>query len=142
MLRRLVLLLALAVSLGGCETVDNVLNFNKERYARNNDQGKAWLSDQLLPAEANISGKWKCDDWGPSAFAQTDRIVRGHLGQFPVEGVVSGRKAYLCVSDGGWIYYSVVLDIAGPDMLVGYYSRSVPYKSDQRKDIRLDRAAE
>src|SRR5882757_10761924 len=103
MICRLLLMLALVVSLGGCETLENVRNFNQERYTRNNDHGKAWLSDQVFPAEVNISGTWKCDDWGPSAFAQTDRVVRGHLGPYPVEGVVSGRKAYLLVSDGGWI---------------------------------------
>lgn len=139
MIGRLFVVLALAFSLTGCEVLQRVRNLNDERYTRNNDRGKAWLSDQTLPAEANISGEWKCDDWGNSAFAQDGRVVRGHLGDYPVEGVVSGRKAYLCVSDGGWIYYCAVLDIAGPDMLVGYYSRTVPYKYDQRKDLRLDR---
>ena len=134
---RYALIALVSLALAGCETIGN---FTKERYARNNDRGRAWLSDQVLPPEINVTGTWKSDSWGGTFLAQTGQVVRGHLGDYPVEGVVSGRKAYLLASESGWYYYSVVLEMPGPDVLIGYYSRSVPYKSGRRHDIRLDRA--
>lgn len=133
---RIFALLAILLTLAGCETVRD---FNKERYSRNNALGEAWLSDQMFPPEISISGNFKSSAWGKAFFAQTDNKVRGYLGDFPVEGVVSGKKAYLLVSQGGWYYYSVVLEMPAPNILIGYYSRSVPYEVNKRADIRLDR---
>ncbi len=65
--------------------------------------------------------------------------MRGNLGDYPVEGVVSGKKAYLLVSQGGWFYYRVVLEMPAPNILIGYCSRSVPYEVNKRVDMRLDR---
>ena len=133
----LLVVLAVAVSLSGCQSVRN---FSQERYARNNEFGRAWLSDQILPAEINISGSWRSRDWGDSFFSQTERVIRGNLGNYPVEGVVSGAKAYLLASSGGgWFHYSVVLEMPAPNVLLGHSSRSIPYRSSNRQDIRLDR---
>jgi hypothetical protein len=133
---RWAVLLAAALLGTGCTAVRD---FQSERYARNNALGEAWLSDQMFPPEISIAGTWKSRDWGRAFFAQTDNKVRGYLGDYPVEGVVSGRKAYLLVSQGGWFYYSVVLEFPAPNILIGYYSRSVPYEANRRVDIRLDR---
>lgn len=130
------LLLAAILALAGCETVRD---FNKERYSRNNALGSAWLSDQMFPPEISVAGNWKSATWGKAFFAQTDNKVRGYLGDYPVEGVVSGKKAYLLVSQGGWYYYSVVLEMPAPQILIGYYSRGVPYEVNKRVDLRLDR---
>ena len=129
------LLVAAFALLTGCE---NIRNFNTERYSRNNALGTAWLSDQMLPPEISVAGNWKSGSWGKAFFAQTDNKVRGYLGDYPVEGIVSGKKAYLLVSQGGWYYYSVVLEMPAPHILIGYYSRSVPYESNKRVDLRLD----
>ena len=126
----------LLLALAGCETVRD---FTKERYARNNALGEAWLSDQMFPPEISVAGNWTSRAWGKTFFAQNDNKVRGYLGDYPVEGVVSGRKAYLLVSQGGWYYYSVVLEMPAPTILIGYYSRSVPYEVNKRVDLRLDR---
>lgn len=137
MKRFLFLLVAVsAVALSGCDTLRQ---FTQERYTRNNNRGNSWLSDQLLPAEINIAGTWNSDAWGESFFAQNDRTIRGHLGDYPVEGVVSGRKAYLIASENGWQYYSVILEMPAPNILLGYYSRDIPYQSTSRRDLRLDR---
>jgi hypothetical protein len=128
--------LAAVVTLAGCGTVRE---FNSERYSRNNALGHAWLSDQMLPPEIFISGDWKSAAWGKAFFAQTDNRVRGYLGDYSVEGVDSGKKAYLLVGQDGWYYYSVVLEMPAPNILLGYYSRSVPYEMNKRVDLRLDR---
>jgi hypothetical protein len=133
----LLVILAIAASLAGCQSVQK---FSEERYSRNNGFGSAWISDQILPAEINVAGTWNSRDWGDATFSQTDRTIKGQLGRYTVDGVVSGSKAYLLASSGGWYYYSVVLEMPSPNLLLGYYSRSIPYKSINRRDIRLDRA--
>ena len=133
---RLLVILCVA-ALTGCEVVRD---FNKERYGRNNEAGDAWLSDQMLPPQINVSGNWKSSDWGDTYLGQNGAKVGGHLGDYPVNGVVSGDKVYLLVSQGGWYYYSATLEMPGPNMLIGYYSRTVPYKANSRDDIRLDRS--
>ena len=135
-MKRLAFLLVAVFALSSCETLQH---FRSERYSRNNDVGKAWLSDQTLPPQINVSGNWKSEDWGSCYLGQNGAQVGGHLGDYPVEGVVSGDKVYLLVSQGGWYYYSAILEMPGPNILIGYYSRSVPYKSGQRSDLRLDR---
>ena len=133
----LLVALAVAASFIGCQSIRN---FSQERYSRNNEFGHAWISDQIFPAEINISGSWRSRDWGDTFFSQTDRTIKGHLGNYPVDGVVSGSKAYLLASSGGWYHYSIVLEMPAPHLLIGYYSRSIPYRSSTRRDIRLDRA--
>ena len=133
----LLVVLVVATSLAGCQSIRN---FSQERYARNNEFGRAWLSDQILPPEISISGSWRSRDWGDSFFSQTDQAIKCNLGNYPVEGVVSGAKVYLLASSGGgWFHYSVILEMPAPNVLLGYYSRSIPYRSSNRRDIRLDR---
>ena len=123
-----------ALSLCGCATI---LNWFDLRANQHNARGEEWLSDQTLPAEINISGSYHSPEWGDSFFYQIGRQVRGHLGDYPVKGVVSGRRAYLLVSDSGWYYYSAILQQPRPGVLFGYYSRSVPYRRDFRRDLQL-----
>jgi len=130
------LVLAVAAFLTGCQAFRN---FSEERSSRNIEFGHAWISDQMLPAEINVAGSWKSRDWGNAFLSQTDRTIKGRVGEYPVDGVVSGRKAYLLASYGGRYYYSIVLEMPSPNLLIGYYSRSIPYKSSNRRDIRLDR---
>ena len=132
----LLVVVAVAASLTGCQAIRDL---SQERYSRSTEFGHAWISDQILPAEINIAGSWNSAHWGDTFFSQTDRTVKGHLGNYPVDGVVSGSKVYLLASSGGWYYYSVVLEMPSPNLLLGYYSRSIPYQSSNRRDLRLDR---
>jgi hypothetical protein len=135
-IRQFLTLLAAVSVLAGCDTIQE---FTQERYSRNNDLGKAWLSDQILPPEIDVSGDWKSDNWGDTFFAQNGQKIRGHLGDYPVEGVVSGSKAYLLVSQDGWYSYSAIVEMPAPHILIGYYCRGVPYLTSKRVDLRLDR---
>lgn len=111
--------------------------FNTKRYDRHNEAGEAWLSDQMDPPEMDVSGEYKSREWGRTLLIQTGRDVRGHLGDYPIRGVVSGNKAHLLASENGWYYYSIILEMPKPGLLSGYYSRSVPYRRDARRDILL-----
>ncbi len=133
---RLLVLLAVIGALVGCQAIDEV---TLKRYPRNHQSGQTWLSDQIFPAEINVGGTWKSADWGKAFLGQNGRTVNGYLGSYIVEGVVSSKRAYLLARDGDWYYYSIVLEMPTQDLLLGYYSRSIPYKSGNRRDIRLDR---
>lgn len=137
-LRALLAMAAISALLPGCQTVEDAIgSFNAKRYARHNEPGERWLSDQMQPANINVSGNYRSRAWGSSFLAQNGREVRGHIGDYPVKGVVSGNKAYLLLSSDGWYYYSAVLEMPNPGLLVGYYSRGVPYRRDSRRDIEL-----
>lgn len=134
--RGLLVVLAVVASLTGCHSIRN---FSNERYSRNNEFARAWLSDQILPAEVNVSGSWRSRDWGDGLLSQADQKITGNVGKYTIEGVASGSKVYLLVSSEGWYYYSMVLEMPAPHVLIGYYSPSIPYRSSNRRDIRLDR---
>ena len=130
-----IVVVAASVALTGCEILSD---FTSERYSRNNSKGSAWLSDQQFPAEVDVSGTWQSQDWGKCFFAQSGRNVRGYMGDYQAEGVVSGTKAYIVLSQGSWQYYSVIVERPAPALLIGYYSRSIPYQSNNRSDLRMD----
>ncbi|HEY5707511.1 MAG TPA: hypothetical protein VIS96_18280 [Terrimicrobiaceae bacterium] len=132
----LLVVLAVAAGLTGCQTLRNI---SEERDSRNVEFGHAWISDQMFPAEINVVGSWTSRDWGEASLSQTDRVVKGQVGDYPVDGVVSGAKVYLLASHGGRYVYSIVLEMPSPNLLIGYYSRSIPYQSSNRRHIRLDR---
>jgi hypothetical protein len=134
--RGLLVVVAVVASLAGCQSIQS---FSNERYSRNNEFARAWLSDQILPAEINVSGSWRSQDWGDALFSQADQKITGHFGKYTIEGMASGSKAYLVVSSEGWHYYSMGLEMPAPPLLIGYYSPSIPYRSSNRRDIRLDR---
>ncbi|MEX1119050.1 MAG: hypothetical protein WEB60_09670 [Terrimicrobiaceae bacterium] len=131
---RVLLSVLVVSSFVGCSTIEE---FNTKRYDNHNALGDAWLSDQMEPPMIDISGSYKSDDWGRSYFSQNGSNVRGHLGDYPVKGVVSGNKAYLLVTEGGWYYYSAIVEMPRPGLLTGYYSRSIPYKRSARRDLLL-----
>ena len=136
MLREGLLAIFIITAFPGCGTLGKL---SEERSSRNVAMGHAWISDQILPAEVNVAGSWRSREWGDAFLSQTDRAVKGRIAEYPVDGVVSGRKAYLLASQGGWYRYSIVLEMLSPNILIGYYSRSIPYQSSKRLDIRLDR---
>jgi hypothetical protein len=131
------LVVLLAASLSGCQTLRKL---SEERYSRNIALGHAWISDQAFPAGINVAGSWRSSEWGDVFLSQTDRVLKGHFGKYHVDGVVSGQKAYLLASQGGWYQYSIILEMPAPNILLGYYSRAIPYQSSNRRNIRLDRA--
>jgi hypothetical protein len=136
---RLLLLLGAVSILGGCGTLRD---FSDEARSRNIASGHAWISDQMFPATISVAGSWTSSGWKNIVLSQTDRTVKGHLDDYAVDGVVSGSKAYLLASRDGWYRYSLVLEMPSPNILLGYYSRSIPYESRNRQDLRLDRAGQ
>ena len=134
--RLLFAVLAVVAVCSGCQTLDN---YTLKRYPRNHESARSWLSDQVMPAQINVSGHWNSPSWGKVFLAQNDRAVNGYIGDYNVEGVVSGNKAYLLARDGDWYYYSIILEMPAESLLIGYYSKSIPYKSSNSGDLRFTR---
>ncbi|MFZ4598386.1 MAG: hypothetical protein ACOYNN_07055 [Terrimicrobiaceae bacterium] len=137
MRRALTLIFAVSL-LSGCSIFSEVRD---ERYQRNNAAGDRWLSDQFDASEINVSGSWLSSDWGRGAFRQNGRKVSGTLGGYNVNGVVSGRRAYLLIADGEWYYYSAVLEMSQPGQLDGRFSRMIPFLKTLSRPMRLDQLA-
>lgn len=110
-----------------------------ERYQRNNEAGEQWLAQHTASPRLNIAGNWQADDWGSATFYQSGRQITGTLGGFQVEGVVSGPRAYLLISEGGWIYYTMILGSPGSGRLSGYFSYSVPFSTADQRVVLMRR---
>ncbi|MCX7868484.1 MAG: hypothetical protein N2322_00905 [Terrimicrobiaceae bacterium] len=127
-------LAAAALLLGACETVRD---FNTMRKDRNNAPGDTWLSDQMESAQITVSGTYRVPGWGQAFLDQQGRNVRGYVGDYPVRGVVSGTKAYLLRMESGWYRYSMILEMPRPGVLVGYWSRAIPFRREFRREVQM-----
>ncbi len=64
------------------------------------------------PPEIDITGKW-CDTqgtgfftWGEGYLRQEQNKISGNIGDYNIEGVVSGKKVYLVFLYAGTVYYT------------------------------------
>ena len=127
-----------AVFVSGCSVVHEV---NAGRYNQNTKSGETWLSDQFDPAGINVAGHWTSSDWGEARLTQAGRDVGGKLGGYDVRGVVSGNRACLLLSEGGWTYYAASLEQPSEGVLAGHFSRSIPFVRNLARPMRLEQLA-
>jgi hypothetical protein len=132
-LGRLALSVLVALALPACKTA--------EKYAKNNASTAQWLNANAGVASIDVSGYWKSDDWGLSYFSQKGNRVTGHLGKYPVGGVVRGHTLYLAVTEDNWTYYTVVAAQVQRGVLEGFYSDSVPFSAGDQSPITLLRTS-
>lgn len=137
-MKRLLFIFLFVAALTGCSVFEQV---NEERYSRNNRVGENWLSDHSNPAEINIAGSWSSYDWGRAFFRQKGRRITGKLGDYSVNGVVSGRRVYLLIAQGDWYYYSAILEPKRSGLLVGRYSRAIPFVKGFSRSMQLEKLA-
>lgn len=126
------LLVLFAVAVTSCYT--------PARYARNAAATKAWLDSSAGSSRLNLDGSWYADDWGHGHLSQKGNKVTGHIGRFPVHGVINGTTVYLAATDEDWTSYSIVLSYARPGVLEGYYSDNVPYSEKNHDAMTLVRS--
>jgi hypothetical protein len=125
---------ALGLSLSSC-------TFLHEKYAANEKASVAYLADKKTgTARINIEGVWYAPGWGAVVLNQEGSKVTGAFNDyFAVDGVVSGRKAFLILTDDDWREYTVELTSKGREKLVGFYSAHVPFSESDQKEIVLTR---
>jgi hypothetical protein len=125
----------LMVSLSSCSWL-------KEKYAKNESASVAYLSEKKsAPARMNIEGLWYSPQWGIVVFKQEgggelSGIFRDY---YVVNGVVSGRNAYITLIDDDWVEYTVELKRKNRGELTGYYSPSVPFSEKDALELVLKR---
>jgi hypothetical protein len=125
---------ALALSLSSCK-------FLQEKYDKNQRAAAAFLTENKTgPAKTNIEGVWWSPDWGVVVFNQENGQLTGSFQDYYViEGVVSGRKAFMNLVDDDWREYTVELAVKSHEKLVGYYSPSVPFSDKDKQPLVLTR---
>lgn len=124
----------LAVSLSSC-------TFLSEKYAKNEKAAAAFLADnKTAAAKINIEGLWYSPQWGMVLLNQEGSKLDGVFQDYyAVKGVVSGKKAYITLTDDDWVEYTVVLNYKNSNELVGAYSSFVPFNEKHSHDLLLKR---
>ena len=81
------------------------------------------------PPEIDITGKWRDTQgsgfftWGEGYLHQEQNKIRGVIDKYNIEGIVSGKTAYLVFLYGGTVYYTARLEMF-QDLLTGNYFKA------------------
>ena len=125
----------IAASLSSCSWL-------KWKYEKNEAASAAYLSEKKsASAGMNIEGLWFSPQWGMVVFNQEpdgrlSGIFRDH---YVINGLVSGRSAFITLIDDDWVEYTVELRRKSREELVGFYSPSVPLSEKDANELVLKR---
>ena len=125
----------IAASLSSCSWL-------KWKYEKNEAASAAYLSEKKsASAGMNIEGLWFSPQWGMVVFNQDpdgrlSGIFRDH---YVINGLVSGRSAFITLIDDDWVEYTVELRRKSREELVGFYSPSVPFSEKDANELVLKR---
>ena len=81
------------------------------------------------PPEIDITGKWRDTQgtgfftWGEGYLRQEQNNISGNIGDYNIEGVVSGKIVYLVFLYRGRVYYTARLEMF-QDLLTGNYFKA------------------
>lgn len=120
-------LLLAAILLTGCNS--------PQRFDANRAAAQGWLSSKAGTARGDVSGTWRDetrDAWGDARLVQRGNKIGGTLGEYEVDGVMSGSRVFLALKADDWYYYSVEAVHKGA-VLEGRYSRGVPVRLTKGK---------
>ena len=116
-----------AILLAGCNS--------PQRFEANRASAQSWLSSMEGTARGDVSGTWQDgtrDAWGDARLVQRGNKIGGTLGNYEVDGVMSGSRVFLALKADDWYYYSVEAVHKGA-VLEGRYSRGVPVRLTKGK---------
>lgn len=124
----------LAASLSSC-------TFLSEKYSKNEKAAAAFLSEnKTAPSKMNIEGLWYSPEWGMVVLNQEGSKLDGVFQDYyVVKGVVSGKTAYLTLTDDDWVEYTVVLKYKNANEITGAYSAYVPFNEKYSNPMVLKR---
>ena len=114
----------------------------KEKYAKNEKASAAYLSEKkTAPSRMNIEGVWYSPQWGIVVLNQErgGRLSGIFQDLYVVNGVVSGKEAFITLIDDDWVEYTVELRHKNWEELVGFYSPSVPFSDKDANEVVLKR---
>jgi hypothetical protein len=114
----------------------------KEKYAKNERASAAYLSEnKTAPSTMNIEGVWYSPQWGVVVLNQERGGKLSGIFQdyYAVNGVISGREAFITLTDDDWVEYTVQLKRKNWEELTGFYSPSVPFSDSDAHEVVLKR---
>jgi hypothetical protein len=125
----------LMISLSSCTWL-------KEKYAKNESATVAYLSEKKAsPPKMNIEGLWYSPQWGAVVFNQEPggKLTGAFQDYYSVGGVVSGKEAFIALTDDDWVEYTFELRRQSREELRGFYSPSVPFQDKDAHELVLKR---
>jgi hypothetical protein len=117
----------------------------KEKYAKNERASVAYLSQKrTAPPKMNIEGVWYSPQWGVVVLNQEPggKLEGIFQDYYTVNGVVSGKEAFITLIDDDWVEYTVELRRKNHEELTGFYSPSVPFSEKDATELVLKRIGE
>jgi len=114
----------------------------KEKYAKNERASVAYISEKKsAPARMNIEGVWYSPQWNVVVLNQERGGKLSGIFQdyYVVNGVVSGKQAFITLIDDDWVEYTVELRRKNWEELTGFYSPSVPFSETDAHELVLKR---
>jgi len=107
------------------------------------DDGKSWLAANTQPAEINVDGSWKSDDWGHVILHQSNdaREITGTSDNCQIQGVASGKKIFLVFYSKGQLAYTAELSPTEDGALTGRYERGILRQDSKYRAMKLRRPA-
>jgi hypothetical protein len=122
--RALVCLTPFLLAIGGCATVDSVIREIPQK-----------------PPEGNFSGEWETKDWDHARLRQDRNEITGWIGDYSVQGLVTGKDVYLFLIYRGKAHITMKLTPTNPTTLDGesFYGLATP--KDMSWDSGVSRQA-
>ena len=77
--------------------------------------------------------------WSSSIRTALARLTGVFQDHYFVNGVVSGKEAFITLTDDDWVEYTVELRRKSREELIGFYSPSVPFLEKDANELLLTR---
>jgi hypothetical protein len=99
------------------------------RHGLKREEINPWLNKISggKPAEIDITGKWQDAQgtgmftWGQGYLRQEKNKISGTIGDYSIEGVVSGKTVYLVFLSKGRVYYTARLEMFQNSLTGNYF---------------------
>lgn len=85
-------------------------------------EARPWLLAKEGPAAINVTGAWNSNIWGQANFTQTEDKLTGTVGDYAVEGKISGKDIYILFIWDNKVHYTAHLKVLSNNVLSGQYS--------------------
>jgi len=111
-----------------------------EKYNKNKAAGSAWIAaNDKGPARTNFEGVYYSPDWGAVTLNQRDGKITGAIAHFQVDGIATGKSAYLLLVDDDWIEHTMMLKRKNSEIVNGAYSSCIPFSTKDALPVHLDK---
>lgn len=111
-----------------------------EKNSKNISASSAWLlANDKGPAKTNFEGVYYSPDWGTVALNQRGDKITGAIAHFHVNGIATGKNAYLLLVDDGWTEHTMILNRKSSEIAEGAYSSYIPFSTKDAIPVHLDK---